>query len=663
MGLLIIVELCSLFFAITTLSSVRAYVAGEGLWSKAQKDALFNLHVYAYSHDEKDYAAFEEFIKVPLGDRKARVELEKPNPDLVNARQGLLEGRNHPDDIDGMIKLLMRFHNVYYLDKGFKAWTKAETMLIRLLPISQKLHAMVKAKASQKQIDVLVAQIKRVNAEVTRSEDEFSFTLGEGARWLEGLVLRILLTLSLTIGTTSILITVSVSRGIERGINAIIDGADLIGQGNLSTRVKIYANDEIGMLAASFNHMAAGLERNITDLKETEEKLILAKKKAESSEKAKRIFLANMSHEIRTPMNAILGFAGLLQESDMDEEQRRYIDIIRQSGGNLLVILNDILDFSKIEAEKISFDSAPFHLRDMVSSTIELQAERATQKSIKLIAHFDDRIPSIIWGDAVRLNQILLNLISNAVKFTVEGEINIFVNLIEDKAEEALIAFVVKDTGIGICEDKQEKIFEVFEQASTATSSKFGGTGLGLSIVKKLVEMQGGRVSVKSMPGKGSVFSFTMAFKKEGSNDTQDKKTEISLVKHTDDLQQGENKRVLVVEDNPINSLLVTKVLKKQGYETDLAENGKVAIEKYEVNDYDIILMDLQMPEMDGYETTIHIRKLAGYKKNIPIIAMTAHTIKGEFERCIAIGMNNFISKPFQPNDLYEKMNALLQKG
>jgi two-component system, sensor histidine kinase len=660
MALLITIELCTLFFAITTLSSVRSYVEGEGLWSKAQKDAVLNLHIYAYSHNEKDYAAFQQFMKVPLGDSKTRKELLKAKPDLNVAREGLIEGRNHPDDVGGMLKLIIRFHEISYLKNAFAAWTAAEAEVTKLIPISTQLHNLVNAHAPQSQINALLIQIDNLNKSVTVNEDQFSFILGEGARWLEGIVLRLLLCLSLTIGTSSIIVTVSVSRNIQRSLNAILEGAAQISKGIFNTRVKVYSKDEIGILATSFNQMTDTLEHNIRDLKETEEKLKEEKKKAESSEKVKQLFLANMSHEIRTPMNAILGFARLLQESDIDEEQRKYIDIILQSGDNLLVIINDILDFSKIEAGKVVFEVLPFHLADNIRSTIELQAAKARQKNIKLTAHIDEKLPVMVQGDTVRLNQILLNLISNAIKFTEEGEVNVSVTEVKESNSDVTIQFSVKDTGIGIPLEKQSKIFEVFEQATTSTVRKFGGTGLGLSIVKQLVELQGGRVVLKSKPGLGSEFSFRLRFLKYHSEEIPVEPKEKIPAQLVNDIKIGAGKRILVVEDNPINSLLVLKVLKRQGYETDVAENGKVALDKYHANKYDIILMDLQMPEMDGYEATINIRRSLTGNNNIPIIAMTAHTIKGEYERCMEIGMNNFISKPFRPDDLYEKIDSLL---
>jgi signal transduction histidine kinase/CheY-like chemotaxis protein len=663
MALLITIELCTLFFAITTLSSVRSYVEGEGLWSKAQKDAVLNLRIYAYSHNEKDYAAFQQFMKVPLGDRKSRKELLKRVPDMAVARQGLIEGRNHPDDVGGMLKLIIRFHNISYLKRAFTAWTNAEFEVTQLLPISAKLHTLVQNNAPQTDINALLDQINDINKRVTVSEDQFSYILGEGARWLESIVLKLLLGLSLTIGTTSIIVTVSVSRNIQRSIKAINDGAAQISQGVLSARVKVYSKDEIGMLATSFNRMTDTLEHNIQDLMDTEEKLKEEKKKAESSEKVKQLFLANMSHEIRTPMNAILGFTRLLQDSSIDEEQRKYIEIILQSGDNLLVIINDILDFSKIEAGKVVFEVMPFHLVDSINSIIDLQSAKAGQKNIKLTSHIDENLPVMVQGDAVRLNQIMLNLISNAIKFTEQGEVNISVTAIKQTDNDVVIGFAVKDTGIGIPIEKQEKIFEIFEQATTSTVRKFGGTGLGLSIVKQLVELQGGKITVKSQPGEGSEFSFRLRFLKQSAEDTLTGLPSPVIAKPAELTKEGAGKRILVAEDNPINSLLVIKVLKRQGYETDVAENGKIALEKHLSNKYDMILMDLQMPEMDGYEATMKIRRSETDNNNIPIIAMTAHTIKGEYERCMEIGMNNFISKPFRPDDLYEKIDTLLKSA
>jgi signal transduction histidine kinase/CheY-like chemotaxis protein len=660
MALLVTVELCTLWFAVGTLSSVRSFVNGEGLWSKAQKDAITSLIIYSHSHNKADYRSFRAFLKVPLGDNMTRLELQKPNPNLWVARQGFIIGRNHPEDVDGMIRLIQRFHSISYLRKAINIWGEAEKNMEQLISISDKLHNMVQSKTvSQTEIDQVMGQVAILNGKFTRLEDDFSFTLGDGSRWLEHIVLRILLTLSLTIATTSILITVSISRGIEKGVKSIINGASQVSLGRLDTRVKVYSRDEIGLLATSFNQMTDTLElnmRHIRELKDAEEKLKQEKERAEVSEQAKQLFLAKMSHEIRTPMNGILGFARLLEESTRGTEEKEYVQIIIKSGEDLLVILNDILDFSRMEAGKISFESLPFKPRDIVRTAVLMTEAKAREKGIGLRYYVDAKIPETIMGDSVRLNQVLLNLVSNAVKFTSRGEVSISVNCVGENEENIILDFGVKDTGIGIPLEKQEMVFESFEQATNDTARKFGGSGLGLSIVKQLVKLQNGEISITSEPGKGSDFHFQLTFPKQ-------RDTVKDLIPGIPEkvIPGGQGIFVLVVEDNAINQMLVMKVLKKQGFEADVAENGLIALDKYENKYYDIILMDLQMPEMDGYEATRKIRGLNNSKKDIPIIAMSAHTFKGEFEHCIAIGMNDFISKPFDTAELYEKIFALLK--
>jgi len=661
MALLITVELCTLWFSISTLSSVRSFVNGEGLWSKAQKDAVYSLFVYAHSHDENDYQDFRNFLKVPAGDNKTRLELLKPQPDMQVARQGFIEGRNESVDVNGMIRLLKRFNSVSYLNKAIVIWGQAEQKLEELIAISDKLHTMIVSQtATQEEIDRELDRAEIINRKLTKLEDDFSFTLGEGSRWLETIVLRLLLTLSLTIGTTSILITISVSRTIEKGIKAIIDGASLISKGLLNTRVTVYSRDEIGTLATSFNHMIDTLEhntRNIRELKEAEEKLKKEKERAENSEKAKQLFLAKMSHEIRTPMNAILGFAKLLEESLKTKEQQEFIHIIIKSGDDLLVILNDILDFSRMEAGKIVFENAPFNLRDIVRTTVLMTELKSKQKGIDVKYTIDKNIPEMLIGDSVRLNQVLLNLVSNALKFTEKGEISISVNCVEKREDNLLLDFCVKDTGMGIPPEKQEKIFESFEQATNDTARKFGGAGLGLSIVKQLVTLQNGEISLRSKPGEGSEFRFKLSFSKV-KNIVKPIARELPGAI----TPKGGGINILVAEDNMINQMLVIRVLKKQGFETDVAENGLITLDKHKNKHFHIILMDLQMPEMDGYEATRMIREMDGIKKKIPIIAMSAHTIKGEYEHCIEVGMNDFISKPFDTNELYEKIYKLVKK-
>lgn len=383
----------------------------------------------------------------------------------------------------------------------------------------------------------------------------------------------------------------------------------------------------------------------------------------EASEKAKQIFLVNISHEIRTPMNGIMGFAQLLEESLVDEDHHQSLQMIIKSADQLMAILNDILDFSRLESGDINFQNLPFTLKDTVHSIYRMMEHSAKCKNLNFSYEIPDTLPEVLSGDALRLGQILLNLTSNAIKFTEKGEVKISLRAVDEQEDSISIGFQLHDTGIGIPINKQQKVFDFFEQVTNDTSRRYAGTGLGLSIVKRLVELQGGAVAMDSVVGRGSDFYFTMNFQKV----SEALKTETINSRRSrmqqPILQNGKGIKVLIVEDNPINQLLVTKLLENQGYEITLAGNGRIALEAYEKQSFDIILMDLQMPELDGYETTRIIRKMAGDKGEIPIVAMTAHTIKGELEKCVSIGMNDYISKPFYAAELYQKIEIIIEKA
>ncbi len=654
---LVMVELCTLWFSITTLSAVRSYVGGEGLWSKSQKNAILNLREYGYTYDEKNYQAFKEFLKVPFGDKIARMEMGKVNPDLDVVRAGFLQGRNHPEDIDNMIGLTRRFSKVYYLNKAFVAWQKAEPVLDELLTIGEQLHLLITAQnIDKKKIEFLLSEIERLNTELTTLEDGFSYTLGEGARWLENMVLRLVLALSITIGTTSIVIAISINKSIKKGLDVIVEGAELVKKGQLETRVRVFANDEIGRVAIAFNEMTETLECKVAESKVTEAKLVTERQRAQSSEKAKHNFLVNMSHEIRTPMNGIQGFANYIKDSLVDKEHLEAIEMIIKSADHLMRILNDILDFSGLGNGEIDFIKQPFKVRDVIKDACLYVESNAKFKKIGLSYSIGAKVPNTFIGDSIRLSQIFVNLVSNAIKFTEKGEVMISVDAIEETKDSLVVEFRIKDTGIGIPMEKQQKIFELFEQATSNASRKFGGVGLGLSMVKRLIELQNGKIFLESTPGKGSEFYFRMPFVKIGDDEKQN---EIKTGLDGED-EPGRGIKVLIVEDNPINQLLVIKVLQKRGYQTTIAQNGKIAIDKYKNEDFDIVLMDLQMPEMDGYEATKYIRRMDTEKAAIPIVAMTAHTIQGELEKCLAIGMNDYVSKPFSPDELNVKIQLLV---
>lgn len=403
------------------------------------------------------------------------------------------------------------------------------------------------------------------------------------------------------------------------------------------------------------------IDVDISKQKETEQQLIEAKQKAEESAKAKEQFLANMSHEIRTPMNAIMGLTQILVDTEMSQDQKQYLSSIKFATDNLLALINDILDLSKIDAGKITFENVNINLHDIVKGLVDSYKIKAEEKKMLLRAALDQKIPKVLLGDPVRLNQILTNLVSNAIKFTKKGEVLITAKLKEKKQENVAVEFSVKDTGIGIPSDKLDKIFENFEQAQSDTTRNFGGTGLGLAISKQLVELQGGKIKVLSEEGKGATFSFSLSFG-IASDISLEKLKSVEKIETDKEFLVGV--KALLVEDNNLNQIVAKKFLNSWGMEVELAENGKVAIEKLEKNDYDIVLMDIQMPEMDGYQTAQHIRKQmkVEQKKNIMILAMTAHAFRGEAEKCIEMGMNGYLSKPLKKEDLFQKIAALVQK-
>ena len=374
---------------------------------------------------------------------------------------------------------------------------------------------------------------------------------------------------------------------------------------------------------------------------------------AKDAVKAKQQFLSNMSHEIRTPMNAIIGFTKVLLKTDLSAKQKEYLTAIKMSGDALIVLINDILDLAKVDAGKMTFEQTPFKMAVSISAMLHLFETKIHEKNLKLIKEYDCNIPEVLIGDSVRLHQIILNLVSNAVKFTTEGEITVSVKLIKEDNEKATVQFTISDTGIGIAENKIGNIFETFRQASSNTSRLYGGTGLGLSIVKQLIEPQGGSIKVKSKINEGSTFSFILSFQKTNVNAILDSE----IIELDSDIK---NMNVLVVEDIALNQLLMKTLLDEFGFESDIASNGKIAIEKLQTRSYDIILMDLQMPEMNGFEATEYIRNKL--KLKIPIIALTADVTTVDLEKCKLVGMNDYIAKPVDERVLYSKIVSLVKK-
>lgn len=384
--------------------------------------------------------------------------------------------------------------------------------------------------------------------------------------------------------------------------------------------------------------------RDITQRKEDAAELLRA-------QKAKEQFLANVSHEIRTPINGIAGMATLLSQNPTAKEQATYLNAIKSAADNLKVIINDILDLASIESGKLNFEKIGFNLNDLLHSVVDSFSVQSAQKGIELSYVLDERISKVLIGDPFRLNQILINLISNALKFTHDGHISINCLLERKTNKTQYIKVDVSDTGIGIPSDKLNRIFESFSQADASVTRKYGGTGLGLTIVKQLVELQKGSITVNSIEDEGTTFSIVIPYVIGNTAELEEKASVFN--KKQNELSNLKNLRILLAEDNDINRLYATSILKMWECTADIAENGYVALEKVRNNDYDIILMDIQMPVMDGFEATRAIKKSGAPKNQIPIIALTANSSSIDIEKCLASGMNDCIAKPFTPENLF----------
>jgi signal transduction histidine kinase/ActR/RegA family two-component response regulator len=389
------------------------------------------------------------------------------------------------------------------------------------------------------------------------------------------------------------------------------------------------------------------------------QQLVLSQKKAEKATQAKSMFLANMSHEIRTPMNGVVGMLSLLSNTPLTDEQKEYIGLVNSSSESLLTLINSILDYSKIESGKLEIESIPFNIADIINEVVIIMAAIAEKKSLGLTIKSIALSQKKVIGDPTRLKQILINLISNAIKFTEQGGIELEVLLVEVNNRQLNFSCKVRDTGIGISKEQQDNIFSPFSQADNSTTRKYGGTGLGLTIVKQLCELMAGDIKIDSTLKKGSCFYFNLLYQKP-ENNLSEKTEENTPIKNVSLLF----KKILLVEDNRINQIVATTILSKLKLKADIANNGIKAIEKLKLTSYDLILMDCQMPEMDGYETTRAIRagKAGKEHQDIHIIAMTANAMKGDKEKCINAGMSDYLAKPIDIDKLHQKLSIWAKK-
>jgi signal transduction histidine kinase/CheY-like chemotaxis protein len=447
-----------------------------------------------------------------------------------------------------------------------------------------------------------------------------------------------------------------ISTPLLSPIRELLIGAQQLAAGKWEYRVPEGRNDnDLGALARAFNAMVVSLEREYRHIEEEVNRRTIAIQDAlcaaETADRAKSLFLANMSHEIRTPLNGVVGMLDLLNQTELDETQLRFAQVARVSADSLLTVINDILDFSKIEAGRLDLEFVNVDIFNLVKDIAASSSAAAGRKELEIVSFIDPKVPEMAIGDGVRLGQILSNLISNAIKFTTKGEVVIETSLVQDTPTQVVLKFSVTDNGIGIPADRKDRLFKSFSQVDASTTRKYGGTGLGLAICKRLVEMMGGEINVESELGVGSTFWFTIPMGKA-------KKAEVSDVKPAvlNNRKSTRGAHLLLAEDNEINQMVASEILRKAGYTHDAVESGSAAIEAVISKHYDLVLMDCQMPGMDGYEATAVIRQReAGdliSQRHIPIIALTAHAMKGDRELCIAAGMDAYVSKPIVPQEL-----------
>jgi signal transduction histidine kinase len=508
MAALIAIELAALVFSINTLSSVRAYVGGEGLWSKAQKDAMYQLLQYGRTHDNADYEKFKDFMRVPLGDHKTLVELSKENPDMDVARQGFKEGRIDEDDIDGMITLFRRFNWISFINRAIAVWSEADPEIAKFNPIADSLYEEINSpNPSQDRINAILDKIGPLNEKLTKLEDQFSFTLGEGSRWLENLVLRLLFTIALTVELTGLILAITVSRGIQKGLTEILESSKSVARGDFSRKAKAFSRDEIGILANNFNMMSEELEKLQKQIREAnatlERKVEQRTFELESKNKELEQFAYVASHDLQEPLRTTSSFVELLRKQyydKIDGNANRYIDYILQASDRMKTLIKDLLDYSRLGREK-----------EMEQADCNVLMREVLADLDKVIKENNTTIQTgplpVIKALPTEIKLVFQNLISNSIKFRRQGVLpEIDISAVR---KPGYWQFSFTDNGIGIEKQHTERIFIIFQRLHNR--SDYEGSGIGLAHCKKVVELHGGKMWVDSEPGKGSTFHFTIA--------------------------------------------------------------------------------------------------------------------------------------------------------
>ncbi len=646
---LIICALLSVnLFGMGVLSDVRAYVAGEGIWSKSQKEAVYALMRYVIFYQEKDYQNYLDHLKVPLGDRKALIELSKPNPDFLVVDAGFIEGQNHPRDVRGMGYLFKRFYFISYIRDAIQAWKEADQLLNELIRAGEEVRKYVRSgNVTEEKTTQFLERIDKINNTLAPLEDSFSYRLGEGARWLVSLLVCVMFGVTGILLILGIIIANFIARQLIQEIYRLRNAAAKIAEGDYSQPIENHTLDEVGDLARSFQQMAA---------------------QRQHAERVKNEFFATVSHELRTPLTLVLTpLESLLmgEYGPLSEPAQRILGTMHNNAIRLLQMVTGLLDFSKFEAGRMEVKREDTDIIGVTQSILDDFTAIVSQKKIKV--RLSANQPSIsVLMDRYFYERILFNLLSNAVKFTPEeGEISVALEL-----RGEYLRLVVCDTGIGISEENQKILFEKFKQLEGASTRRFEGTGLGLALVKEFSELLGGQVLVHSEAGKGSTFTvecFAPAAASVAKIETVRPKrklvqqfpvnTELSLI--SDSVDRKELPKLLIAEDNPELAFYLSEQMQDIA-RLKIAKDGEEALKLAEEWLPDLVLSDVMMPKLDGIALC---RAIKSHPKMayIPVILLTALTYRDALLKGWEAGADEYLFKPFHPTELLTRVKSVLE--